>query len=191
MAGDYLFIERPSLTAAPAEHLAEEAYTKLLAIWLNPYCITSVSAQYFTLWPDEIENTGSTNRVSKVPILNEDKDDDITSKGSRSSHECQPHEPREERGKEYATEGIASYKRSKNGMLYRVWWYGYAPADDNHEPTLHIPSPLIHWYWERQIWKKENCSLGHGRSETKKINKKRQSTAKMRCNQPSNHWHSP
>lgn len=59
--GDHVFVERPLLTASPAERLASEGYSKLLRKRLSPYRIIRTGPEYVKILQDGIENVVSIN----------------------------------------------------------------------------------------------------------------------------------
>lgn len=97
------------------------------------------------------------NRITRVPWANEEQNNDVTYETPAAHCEQQSREPRKNRREENAVERIVSHRKSKNGIRYRVQWYGFDNTDDTYNPALRILTHFIHRYWTRAAKKKNNC----------------------------------
>lgn len=51
---------------------------------------------------------------------------------------------------EYVIQRIVGHQDRREGLFYKVRWYGYLPDDDTFEPDEAIPQPFKDRYWR---WK--------------------------------------
>lgn len=44
---------------------------------------------------------------------------------------------------EYAIEKVMGHEITPQGLMYRVWWYGYGLADDTPKPIANLPRKAV------------------------------------------------
>lgn len=77
--------------------------------------------------------------------------------------------------------------KTRNGIKYRVWWYGYKPVNDTYEQASNIPTHFVHRYRKREAKQTDR------RIWSKRVNNRSQKNGKhvTRGNKPGTWWRSP
>ena len=154
-AGDYVFVDRAPGTV---EEDDEDAYAqrtkKLLPRSTGPYLVKSTTEDTVTIEQDGLQNVVSIDRVSMAPSgpVTRPRVRDVTAdpEGPHTDTAEDDNNVAEPDSVEYAIDRIVTHRPDKDGMYYRVRWYGYGPEEDTWEPEHHIPANFVTRYWNRR-----------------------------------------